>query len=449
MIRSTAPLFALCLLLSAVTACTDDADGDGAGGTGGAGGSDAGDGGPGGSGGEGGTGGMGGTGGVGASCMADDGCPPGARCDTTQGTCRPACGDDRDCGPSARCTANGFCADLPPCAGPDDCGAGTVCDCNGVCAPAPGDPCVRDLQCDTADYCDACTGTCKPRAAQCGRCDDGSGCDPRANCHPVGAEGLGYCLQRCQGSCARFGPGYECLPVDDETSLCVPITRQCDALAECAADGDCPGGRICNDGFCQPGCTADANCTVGEICQAGRCGPPCAGDGDCEGEAVCEPDGRCRVPGGCQTSADCPQPQTFCDRNAGMCVPGCEVDDDCQDATLQCSGGECVRRGCTAAFQCSFGEVCDLETNQCEMAEGRHCEPGCDPMDENSCGGEGRRCLSLQDEDENPLGDFCFEPCAEPPNACPQGYQCVELMDQEGNPMGDICIRRCDLDPFR
>ena len=83
------------------------------------------------------------------------------------------------------------------------------------------------------------------------------------------------------------------------------------------------------------------------------------------------------------------------------------------------------------------------------MAEGRHCEPGCDPMDENSCGGEGRRCLSLQDEDMNPLGDFCFEPCGEEPNDCPQGYQCVDLEDQDGNPMGNLCIRRCDLDPFR
>lgn len=454
MIRRTAltaclPL-ALCCLPLAFFGCDDSTDGDGAGGSGGAGGVVEGDGGMGGSGGMGGTGGMGG---AGASCMADDGCPPGARCDTAQGICRPSCGDDRDCGPTARCTVGGFCAELPACAGPDDCAAGSVCDCNGVCVPAPGDPCEVDLQCDTVDYCDPCTGTCTPRARQCEPCADSSACDRRANCHPVGAAGLGHCLQRCQGNCARFGPGYECLPVDDDTSLCVPVTRQCDAIDECEADADCPGGRICNDGFCQIGCADDANCPVGEICNAGRCGPPCEGDGQCEAPAVCQDDGRCRVPGGCTTSADCPEPATYCDRAMGMCVPGCEVDDDCQDATQECSAGSCVVRGCTGAFQCGFGEICDLETNRCEMAEGRHCEPGCDPMEENSCGGEGRRCLSLQEEDENGevvmLGDFCFEPCAEPPNACPQGYQCVELMDQDGNPMGDVCIRRCDLDPFR
>jgi len=197
------------------------------------------------------------------------------------------------------------------------------------------------------------------------------------------------------------------------------------------------------------GCSDDSNCPVGEICNAGRCGPPCAGDGDCEAPAVCRDDGRCAVPGGCVTSADCAEAETYCDRAVGMCTPGCEVDDDCQDATRACSGGSCVVRGCTGAFQCSFGEVCDLDSNRCAVAEGRHCEPDCDPMDESSCGGEGRRCLSLQDEEMNPLGDFCFEPCGEDPNACPQGYQCVDLEDQDGNPMGNLCIRRCDLDPFR
>lgn len=349
--------------LSLALACTDDAGGDAADAAGGAGGvgGDT-DGGMGGTGG----GGMGGAGGVGASCMDDTGCPPGARCDVGDGVCRPACADDRDCGPTARCTVDGYCAELPPCSEGGECAAGSVCDCNGVCAPAVGDPCANDLQCDTADYCNACTGTCTPRAGQCERCDDDSACDPRSNCHPVGAAGLGHCLRRCQGNCDRFGPGYECVEVDGETSLCVPASRQCDAITQCASDLDCPLGRFCNDNLrCQPGCLEDAVCPVGQICQGGRCGPPCAGDGDCEGEAVCGDDGRCGVPGGCATSADCPEAETYCDRMTLMCVPGCEVDDDCLDATQACVGGGCVPRGCVGAFQCSFGDRRGDARRQC------------------------------------------------------------------------------------
>jgi hypothetical protein len=154
-------------------------------------------------------------------------------------------------------------------------------------------------------------------------------------------------------------------------------------------------------------------------------------------------------PGGCLSSVDCLVPETYCDLEQQLCVPGCERDNDCLNANMECIANSCRVRGCSGNFQCAFGEVCDLETSDCELAVGRHCEADCDPMDEASCGDGGQRCLSLQDEDENPLGDFCFEPCAESPNECPQGYQCIDLEDQSGNVTDRLCVRRCDLDPFR
>ncbi|MCA9538538.1 MAG: hypothetical protein KC620_06600 [Myxococcales bacterium] len=364
--------------------------------------------------------------------------------------CRAACADDVDCGSTARCTEAGFCVDLTPCEDATDCPGGQACDCHHVCRPA-GRECTRDLQCATTDFCDACLGACRARAPQCGRCDEDNGCDPRSTCHPVGPEGLGHCLRRCQGSCDVLGPGYECADIGGGTTACVPQSRQCDAVVECEGDADCPAGRFCNDRqVCQPGCTDDRECANGLICQGLRCAMPCAGDGDCPGGAVCEKDGRCRVPGGCVTSADCPEPQTYCDRATNQCAPGCETDDDCFAADLACVGHGCVRRGCARSDQCGFGEVCNLATAECVMAEGRHCEAGCDPMDMMSCGGEGRMCLSFQDEDMMPLGDYCLEPCQMPPNECPQGFECIELMDQDGMPTGDrLCFRRCWLDPFR
>ena len=171
-------------------------------------------------------------------------------------------------------------------------------------------------------------------------------------------------------------------------------------------------------------------------------------DDACEGAAVCT-DGRCTIPNGCATSAECMEPETHCDRSTNMCVPGCELDVDCLSAELECVATQCIERGCSGNYQCGFGDVCELETAECVMAMGQHCAPGCDPMSMAPCGAEGSRCLSLQDEDENPQGEFCFEPCAPSPNECPQGYQCIELMDDMGTPMGRICVRPCYLDPFR
>ena len=84
-------------------------------------------------------------------------------------------------------------------------------------------------------------------------------------------------------------------------------------------------------------------------------------------------------------------------------------------------------------------------------ASGRHCESGCDPQTEGSCG-ESALCVSLQDDDGNALGDFCFEACLEVPNECPQGYQCVEFEQQgmgmmSGGPSGFYCVRDCTYNP--
>ena len=72
-----------------------------------------------------------------------------------------------------------------------------------------------------------------------------------------------------------------------------------------------------------------------------------------------------------------------------------------------------------------------MGTGACEDAQGRHCEEGCDPQMEGSCGPSGI-CVTLQDDDGNALGDFCFESCLQAPNECPQGYQCVEFEQNAG-----------------
>lgn len=389
-----------------------------------------------------------------ASCMSDDACPPGTLCDLGEMACRVACNRDSECGPTASCV-DSFCVERSPCEGGagGTCGEGETCDCKGLCIPLITNPCQADIQCQVSEYCDPCQGQCRPRVAPCGACDDSLSCERTGDlCAPVGARGENYCLRLCtgQGSCDNLGPGYLCEAIGERGTFCVPERGECLGVTQCEQDAECEAGFFCNDRLqCQPACENDISCPDGLLCQGLRCGPPCTNDADCDPEeAVCEADGHCSIPGGCQSSRDCTEPETYCDLNASRCVSGCQVDNDCLDANQECVGGRCRPRGCSRNYQCSFGQVCDLESSMCVMAEGRHCEAGCDPMSSaTSCGEGGQRCLSLQDEEENPLGDFCFEPCQPEPNACPQGYACQEIQDPNNGESFSICLRRCDLNP--
>jgi hypothetical protein len=388
------------------------------------------------------------------SCGSHADCPAGSLCDPGTEQCRIGCQNDLDCGQDRYCTAAGFCEAVRSCTDSDSCSEGEACDCHQRCTPMMGRTCRTNLQCETQAYCDSCSGQCRERADQCGACSLDEACDPRAVC--VGALVLGqeaasapgYCARRCQGSCDVVGPGYVCEDVRPGVTACVPPDGQCASNAACSVDADCPPDRFCNQRMaCQLGCSGDVGCPTGQVCQRLRCGPPCAATTDCQMGEECEDDGHCRIPGGCNTSADCLEPETHCDRNQSLCVPGCEVDNDCLDATQECLGTVCRPRGCSGNYQCAFGQVCNLESNMCEDASGNHCSPGCDPQTPDPpCGGTGSRCLSLEDREGNPVGDFCFEACELEPNECPKGYSCVELMDDMGAGMGNLCVRDCTLE---
>ena len=393
-------------------------------------------------------------------CVDDSGCAAGLRCERVDGRCRPRCADDFECGERGTCDeAAGLCRELQGCGPNGSCGVGTTCDCHDLCVADEGNPCLSDLQCVVADFCDPCSGRCKPRGAPCDLCDPNvKGCQRGTDiCLPIGAAGRNHCLRGCagQGNCDALGPGYACTPLPDGAMACLPRSGECVASTECEGDGDCMRGRFCDEaGQCRPGCTLDSSCPNLQVCAGSRCSPPCQGDGDCSDGQTCDPAGRCGVVGGCTSSSDCPAPETHCDRDQQSCVAGCERDDDCLDATRACTDGRCVTRGCVSNFQCAFGEVCDQGSGLCQPAGGRHCESPCDPMDELACGGGGNECLSLQDPEGNAQGDYCFEPCQEAPTECPQGYQCValELMSMPGAPAEagpKLCVRRCDLEPIR
>ena len=393
------------------------------------------------------------------TCSEASPCPIGQICVGDQ--CELACAENGLCPQGFQCRDGVYCEPVQSCGSDTDC-AGGVCNCEGICQSSPTEPCMTDLQCAVADFCDTCWGGCRARASQCEPCRSDAECETNARCRtsngmPVamvaGNQTGGVCLRVCQGSCDVLGPGFICTETDGGDRVCAPESGDCGSQNLCQQDAECAPTEFCNERQrCQAGCTTDTECAVGTICHGVRCLPPCDNvENPCEAPLLCTAEGRCKRENGCTSSVECGEPETYCDRAQGLCVSGCEVDDDCQDATKLCLAGSCQTRGCSGNFQCGFGQICDIANGRCQDAPGRHCEANCDPQDEQSCGASAI-CVSVQDADGNELGDFCFEGCLGAPNECPQGYQCQEF-EMQGQMMStggaeSYCARDCSYSPL-
>lgn len=75
---------------------------------------------------------------------------------------------------------------------------------------------------------------------------------------------------------------------------------------ECAADGQCGSGRVCNANRCEakPECTADADCTGGLVCREQKCRVECTAQADCGANMACE-NRRCVAMTSCRVDQDC------------------------------------------------------------------------------------------------------------------------------------------------
>ncbi|MEE2785749.1 MAG: hypothetical protein VX589_00320 [Myxococcota bacterium] len=397
-------------------------------------------------------------GGQSANCTSNADCAVGSGCQLPSGVCVPQCSEDGRCQSGRRCTTDGLCVEATSCQDSSGCPMGQACDtCIGMCVDGAERQCERkgDLRCLNSrdrgyEYCDTCSGQCRAVVDVCEPCTTDAQCGTNGVCATRtvgGSTGVfGTCLKSCANdiACEVLGAGFQCVEIGQGQKGCQPSDGQCRRTSACSMDGDCPPDAYCDQGRCIRGCT-EGGCPTGQLCQGLRCGPPCSTANDCPMGLICESSGLCKVENGCVTSADCPDAETYCDRATQMCVPGCEVDLDCGDAGKTCSGGRCVERGCAAAFQCGFGQICNEESRQCMEAPGQHCMMGCDPESMTPCGLDGSQCLNLQDEDGNDLGAFCFEACAQEPNECPKGYGCQPIMDQSGNVMSQLCMRDCTI----
>jgi len=338
------------------------------------------------------------------------------------------------------------------CQGADDCASDEMCTCDGQCVPVAGNACSEDRNCGTPRWCNTCTKHCEQQAELCEPCTDSRGCQEDGACLTFASGGT-FCGRACV-TAAGCPQGYDCDDVGVGEKQCVPKSGACDALGLCQSDSACPIGQICNDAThaCGPGCSEDGQCpgAGANVCVLGRCVPPCGESNPCATPAECV-SGHCKIPGACESAADCPDAATYCDRVTGMCQAGCLVSEDCKDAAQECKSGACVAKGCLHNYECAFGNVCDHSNGQCVPfpASEPQCAV-CDASQEDPPGcGEPNLCVTFQDQNDVARGDFCLVPCKDDPiDRCPSGWQCTKLEAQD-EPPKFMCTRQCYTNPVQ
>jgi hypothetical protein len=139
----------------------------------------------------------------------------------------------------------------------------------------------------------------------------------------------------------------------------------------CAADGSCPSGRTCVDGWCGSGTTSDARPSATDARPSVADAAPIA----------CERDNDCQTP-----PSPCHLLPGSCDLELGRCVFGTvdctSFDDQCNQGVCNAATGECEARPSNEGQDCNGGTTCGAY-GPCTAAE------TC-----NSNGTQSRECTS-------------------------------------------------------
>lgn len=401
-------------------------------------------------------------------------------CDAVFGNMETCNGLDDDCDG----TVDGFaqeCTSLVPGPNPNigECVSGTqVCTngmfggCFGESTPGPNDPCDGlDNDCDGTtdeDFVSAdCSSTCGVGATECQNgsfvCtatmtampEDCNSFDD--DCDGVIDEDVGN-----GGACTEGGtlciPGelmcisgiFECIGgVEPGIEVCDCEDNDCDGQTDeeppalcgagescvscqCASpcgtgEFPCPGGLICEDGFCVTDTCFNIVCEPNENgeqteCVDGACVVSCTLV-TCPGDLVCRgSDGTC-VPDDCHSFPE------YC-LSSELCVNGNCITDPCAD--VMCTGEDeyCVNGECVTScgdITCPEGEICELGTcitNACPggCASGEVCDQGAGMCVNDPCNGVNCGINQVCDSD---TGQCVTEPCLGV--ECPSADQvCVE-----------------------
>lgn len=292
-----------------------------------------------------------------------------------------------------------------------------ACSADGKCRPASG--CNLDADCETGNWCEMSTRSCKPKLAN-------------GTALPTDAAHTNPTLD---GDCSAQAAALVC-----QSSVCDDTDNQCGFAAghgPCTAQNGavvCRSGTCSANGSCQPaeGCNVDADCAAGKWCNqsTGAClprlenglaiplDPPHVGptlDGSCTDAAaslvcvsgVCDTrDNECGFATGigpCSTanagsvcrSGRCGAAGAI----QGTCV-NCNEDAHCSGDTPVCNmkTGACVE--CTSASECSGKTpICDVEQSSCVKCNGDN-----DSKASNRCPSAASPFCSLSGADQGSCG---------------------------------------------
>lgn len=243
--------------------------------------------------------------------------------------------------------------------------------------------CASDLDCGTAQRCDATRGLCL--------CIDDNACDASEFCNIAGA-----CQTRLE--CLTNADCNDVEMCDTTTGSCIPK-----AAGVCVLDSQCPYGSFCaQNRACTPGCRDDGDCPLGTPCISGSCDETpgaCSSNSFCEFGQICGANNRC---------ADHPQRAQLC----GSCDP---------TDPFACNGGSCLIDSSVAPTECNNDADCERGT-----CNGRQCFDDADCDTGDTCEGAGfftpGECSTKRCE-----GFFCGADDCSDTSPCGRGYECNTL----------------------
>ncbi len=360
----------------------------------------------------------------GTGCVNDGtgitvGCDDGDACTTNDicqgdaaGTCAGTDTSAADCNDANVCTVDS-CDPVTGCIN-DGIGITDTCD--------DADACTTDDQCQ-GDALGTCAGTPIPDCTECslpGDCDDENLCNGSEDCQdgicvsgtPLDCNDGNLCtVDTCEPATGCINDGTGITDACDDGDACTTgDVCQADAEGTCAgtdtSETDCDDGNECTADACdsvtgcsntpvadQTGCDDGKFCTVDDVCVSGVCeGSPrdCSDVAEPCNDAVCEDTFDTCVPEPVADGTPCPDGE-FCNGTetceSGSCtdqvdpcidLPHCdEIDDVCLecisvdecDDGLWCNGAEtCDELGCQPGTGPCPEQVCDEESDRCELA---------------------------------------------------------------------------------
>lgn len=277
-----------------------------------------------------------------------DDTPPAQSCETAT-----------DCPDGARCVGGTCTTEALACATSTDCNFGDYC-VDSTCVDAT---CSGDSECTDA----VCVNNrCREGCSTNDQCSDGQTCN--------------LLTRRCEvaGCTTASCPQFQTCDTDLSPSAC-QYTGDCNNDAVCQAyaqqlnDGN---DYICSTAeqrcVIRPECTSDAECTIGEICEPreldGRrvCRRGCRTNEECGGSQICSAEAGYRCVDGCETTADCPDPNQACFER--QCVDTCQTRSECTGINpgYICTGNPRVCQACTDSSQCPSTQFCDFTQGNSE-----------------------------------------------------------------------------------